>query len=99
MYAPRVLVSMIGTLAFFAIVTYFITQSLSMTFLETALCAILLQIGYFSGVLFLVRSAEKSRRDALNGASVASDVVPNRSDEKSGSIPPATMNRSESIKY
>jgi len=90
---------MICTLAFFAVVTYFITQSLSTTFLETVLCAILLQIGYFVGVLFLVRNAEKARRDTLNGTSVASDVAPNHSDEKSGSFPPATMNRSEPFKY
>ncbi|WP_244598501.1 exopolysaccharide production repressor protein [Rhizobium tubonense] len=90
---------MIATLVFFAIVTYFITQSLSTTFLETALCAILLQTGYFAGVLFLIRNSEKGRREALSGASVATGVGPNHSDEKSGSLPPATMNRTDPVKY
>ena len=45
MYAPRVFISMAGTLAVFAIATYFLTHSLSVTLIETAICAVLLQIG------------------------------------------------------
>jgi exopolysaccharide production repressor protein len=45
---------MTGALAVFAIATYFLTNSLSTTLSETLICAVLLQIGYFIGILFLV---------------------------------------------
>lgn len=61
MYAPRVFISMAGTLAVFAIATYFLTHSLSITLIETLICAILLQIGYFAGVLFLVWKERNAR--------------------------------------
>ena len=61
MYAPRVFISMLGTLAVFAIATYFLTNSLSTTLIETVICAVLLQIGYFLGVLYLVWKERKAK--------------------------------------
>ena len=53
---------LIGVLLVFAITTYVITQSLWTTFVQTLICAVLLQVGYFAAVLFLVwRSAGKPR--------------------------------------
>jgi exopolysaccharide production repressor protein len=53
---------MIVVLLAFAITTYVITQSLWTTFVQTLICAVLLQIGYFAAVLFLVwRSADKGK--------------------------------------
>ncbi len=52
MHAPRVFISVVGALAVFAIATYFLTHSLSTTLIETVICAVLLQIGYFLGILF-----------------------------------------------
>jgi exopolysaccharide production repressor protein len=49
---------LIGVLLVFAITTYVITQSLWTTLIQTVICAVLLQVGYFVAVLFLVwRSA------------------------------------------
>ena len=44
----------IGALLVFAVSTYFITQSLWTTFIQTLIVAILLQIGYFAAAVFLV---------------------------------------------
>jgi exopolysaccharide production repressor protein len=98
MYAPRVFVSMIGTLAVFAIATYFLSHSLTTALVETAICAILLQIGYFAGVLFLVRKAERVRREALSDSN-GLGAVPTRNDDKAVGIPAATLNRSEPFNH
>jgi exopolysaccharide production repressor protein len=45
---------LIGVLVVFAIVTFFMTHSLWTTFVQTLVCGILIQIGYFAAVLFLV---------------------------------------------
>ncbi|WP_274631335.1 exopolysaccharide production repressor protein [Arvimicrobium flavum] len=48
----------------FAITTYVMTQSVWTTLVQTVICAVLLQIGYFAAVLFLVwRSAGKPSLD------------------------------------
>jgi exopolysaccharide production repressor protein len=51
---------LIAVLVVFAITTYVITQSFWTTFVQTVICAVLLQVGYFIAVLFLVwRSSAK----------------------------------------
>lgn len=62
MYAPRVFISMIGALVVFAIVTYGMTGSLWTTFIQTLVCAVLVQIGYFIAVLALVWKAGRDRK-------------------------------------
>ena len=44
----------LGALVAFAVVSYLITHSLWTTLIQTAICAVLIQIGYFAAVLFLV---------------------------------------------
>ena len=92
MYAPRVFISMVGALAVFAIATYFLTQSVSTTLIETVICAVLLQIGYFIGILFLVWK-ERRAREAL----LAQDATttPLRDGDKVTSLPASNLNRSE----
>jgi exopolysaccharide production repressor protein len=92
MYAPRVFISMVGALAVFAIATYFLTHSVSTTLIETVICAVLLQIGYFLGVLFLVWK-EQSARNALLNADAA--ATPMRDDDKVAGLPASNLNRSE----
>jgi exopolysaccharide production repressor protein len=58
---------LIGVLIVFAIANYAITQSLATTFFNTVLCAILIQLGYFAAILFMVwrsgaRSSEPGRQ-------------------------------------
>jgi len=90
MYAPRVFVSMIGALAVFAVATYVLNGSLTTTLIQTAICAVLLQIGYFGGVLFLVWK-EARARNATKGMSAA--MAPARDDKDK--IPVSPFNNSE----
>ncbi|MFT4183198.1 MAG: exopolysaccharide production repressor protein [Rhizobium sp.] len=92
MYAPRVFISMAGTLAVFAIATYFLTHSLSVTLIETVLCAILLQVGYFAGVVFLIWKERNARNASLNEGAAG---MPARDGDKVGGLPAANLNRSE----
>ncbi|KRB61949.1 exopolysaccharide production repressor exox [Rhizobium sp. Root708] len=62
MYAPRVFVSMLGALGVFAVATYWLSGSLSGTIIKTVICVILLQAGYFGGVLYLVWKESRERR-------------------------------------
>lgn len=73
MYAPRVFVSMLGALAVFAVATYWLSGSFSGTVLKTVICAVILQLGYFGGVLYLVWKESRSR--------VANQIVASRSDD------------------
>ena len=54
MGAPRVFAGMFVALIVFAVVTYYVTGSLFVTILETIAAAILLQLGYFFCVVFLI---------------------------------------------
>lgn len=51
---------MLAVLAVFAVITYVMTQSLWATLVNTVICAILLQVGYFIAVLFLVWRGAKA---------------------------------------
>ncbi len=62
MYAPRVFVSMISVLVVFAIAAYLMTGSFVTALVETILCAIILQVGYFIGVLYLVRREKEGAK-------------------------------------
>jgi exopolysaccharide production repressor protein len=53
---------LVCVLLVFAITTYVLTQSLWSTFIQTVICAILLQAGYFVAVLFLVWRRDGSRK-------------------------------------
>jgi exopolysaccharide production repressor protein len=53
---------LIAVLIVFAIASYAITQSPWTTFIQTLICAVLIQVGYFAAVLFLVwRSGAASK--------------------------------------
>lgn len=70
MYAPRVFVSMIGVLLAFAVASYWMSGSFWTTLLQTILCAVILQVGYFIGILHLVRREKLQRQqDGLEAPS------------------------------
>ncbi|MDK4740198.1 exopolysaccharide production repressor protein [Rhizobium sp. LEGMi198b] len=92
MYAPRVFISMLGALAVFAIATYFLTHSFSTTLVETVICAVLLQIGYFIGILFLVWKERTARQALLRQNTAATSL---RDDEKVTGLHASNLNRSE----
>ena len=99
MFAPRVFVSMVGALAAFAVATFFLTQSLSRTFVETIICAVLLQIGYFVGVLYLAWKAKKERRARLNEINSNASGASTQGDDKAVGLPTPNMNRSKPINH
>jgi exopolysaccharide production repressor protein len=72
MYAPRVFVSMTGVLIAFAVSAYFMTDSFYTAFIQTLICAVILQVGYFIGVLYLVHREKKYGEGAASPDSVSS---------------------------
>lgn len=65
MYAPRVFISMTLVLLVFAVSDYFISGSVYTALIHTLICAVILQAGYFIGVLYLVRREKKLREEGL----------------------------------
>ena len=60
----------LGALAAFAIVTYIATQSWRTTLINTVICAVVIQVGYFAAVLAMVwrasarsKAADPARKD------------------------------------
>ena len=71
MYAPRVFVSMAGVLIVFAVSAYFMSGSFYTALIQTVVCAVLLQAGYFLGVLYLVRREKKLREERFPAEATA----------------------------
>ncbi|WEX75467.1 exopolysaccharide production repressor protein [Sinorhizobium numidicum] len=92
MFAPRFLVSMIGALAVFAIATYLLNGSLASTALQTLICAVLMQVGYFLAVLFLVWKEARDRRK-LEPSKVPVVVEPANDDNQPGKVRLRGLNR------
>ncbi|MDK1374658.1 MULTISPECIES: exopolysaccharide production repressor protein [unclassified Sinorhizobium] len=90
MFAPRVLASMIGALVAFAIATYLLNGSLVSTAIQTLLCAVLLQVGYFIAVVFLVWK-EASGRRKLSPGKVSMESTSD--DKQSGKVSIGPLNR------
>jgi exopolysaccharide production repressor protein len=84
MSLPRFLFGMLGVLVVFAVATYAATQSIWTTFIQTLLCAVLIQLGYFAAVLFMVWRSKDRKKDEKHGHanSVQSQ---NPADETAGS--------------
>lgn len=55
----------IGVLVAFAVASYAITQSAWTTFIQTLICAIIIQVGYFMAVLFMVWRSGETRKKIL----------------------------------
>lgn len=66
MYAPRVFFSMIGALLAFAVATYLIHGSFYTAFIQTLICAVILQVGYFIGILVLVAREKRRMRETFS---------------------------------
>jgi exopolysaccharide production repressor protein len=45
---------LVGVLVVFGIVTYLVTHSLWTTLIQTAICGVLIQFGYFLAVLYMI---------------------------------------------
>ncbi|KJF74966.1 MULTISPECIES: exopolysaccharide production repressor protein [Rhizobium/Agrobacterium group] len=79
MYAPRVFFSMIGALLVFAVATYFIHGSFYTAFIQTLICAVILQTGYFIAILVLVAREKRRMRETfardLSAETMTTDTV------------------------
>nr|WP_320197990.1 exopolysaccharide production repressor protein [Agrobacterium sp. rho-13.3]MDX8306397.1 exopolysaccharide production repressor protein [Agrobacterium sp. rho-13.3]MDX8307272.1 exopolysaccharide production repressor protein [Agrobacterium sp. rho-13.3] len=65
MYAPRVFISMMCALLVFAVATYFIHGSFYTAFIQTIICLVIIQVGYFIGVVVLVAREKRQMRETL----------------------------------
>lgn len=83
---------LVGVLVVFALTSYFLTQSLWTAFVQTVICAILIQLGYFAAVLFMVWRDEGRRS---RGPGEASEPSPDtaEADAKAGRLPGVTRSR------
>lgn len=71
---PLFLRGLFGVLLVFALTSYFLTQSLWTTFIQTVICAVLIQLGYFAAVLVMVwRGEGRSSRDTGQADEPSSD--------------------------
>lgn len=71
---------MIATLIVFAIATFALTQSIWTTFISTAICAVVIQVGYFVAILFMVwregpKEQQVAERTDLEARPYASGTV------------------------
>ncbi|RWX79322.1 exopolysaccharide production repressor exox [Neorhizobium lilium] len=64
MYAPRVFVSMLAVLIVFAVSSYLIHGSIVTALIQTLICTVIIQAGYFVGIFYLVRR-EKLRSEGI----------------------------------
>jgi exopolysaccharide production repressor protein len=64
MSLPRFILGLLATLLVFAAGTYFLTGSVWQTIFGTLLCALVIQVGYFLIVLFLVLRTPKQGEGA-----------------------------------
>jgi exopolysaccharide production repressor protein len=56
---PRFLIGMVSVLLVFAVSTFAMSGSLGSTLLQTLICAVLLQVGYFLVILVLVARGDR----------------------------------------
>ncbi|WLS11093.1 exopolysaccharide production repressor protein (plasmid) [Shinella sumterensis] len=85
-YAPRFFVSMTLVLVAFAAVTYASTGSAATTAVQTLVCAVLIQLGYFGAVLYLTWRVSKARKENAGPGRPATDL------EKAKPTVPVSMN-------
>lgn len=73
---------LIGVLVVFAIATYAITQSAWTTFINTLICAVIIQVGYFIAILFMVGRSKPTAKGAE--AVARNETVPATAKENPG---------------
>lgn len=59
MHAPRVFASIVCVLIAFAVASYIMTGSIWTVVIQTVISAVILQVGYFIGILLLVRREKR----------------------------------------
>ena len=95
MYGPRALVSMLTVLLVFAVATYLLNGSFATTLWQTVLCAVILQVGYFAIVLFLVRKEAAERNRNLADAKARARGVDGRLTDEIHANPVSELNISD----
>ena len=85
MSLPVFLRGLVLLLCAFAVATYLITGSVWTTLLDTVICAVLVQAGYFAAVLYLVWRTPK-RAQPERGAALRDAGQNPAADEKSAQV-------------
>lgn len=76
---------LVGVLLVFAVTTYLITGSIWTTFVQTVICAVLVQVGYFAAVMFLVwRSGASQSSETGSQAEAAQGLA--KDEEPAGEV-------------
>ncbi|MGB3387200.1 MAG: exopolysaccharide production repressor protein [Pseudaminobacter sp.] len=65
---------LVGVLLVFAVTSYILTQSVWTAFVQTVICAILIQVGYFAAILFMVWRSGGQHRQGAEEPGKASDL-------------------------
>lgn len=80
---------LIGVLVAFAIASYAITQSAWTTFIQTLICAVIIQVGYFIAILFMVwrSGATKKRGEILTRGEASASATDIHSKGETAPLP------------
>ena len=89
------LLNLIGVSIVFALTTYLTTGSWWTTLIQTVICAVLVQVGYFAAVLFLVRRSgtQKNGANAPKSQAVQGLAKDEKPPGKVGQLPGAPRSR------
>ena len=93
-YAPRFFLSMLFTLLAFAVVSYIATGSIVTALIQTVICAVLIQIGYFLVMLYLVWRTARARQAEAGSRAPGKDEA-----EKSQLKVPVAINKAGHSKF
>jgi exopolysaccharide production repressor protein len=80
---------LVGVLLVFAVTTYLITGSAWTTFIQTVICAVLVQVGYFVAIMFLVwRSGAAQNKETSAQSEAAQGLAKDqKADGEVGRLP------------
>ena len=67
--------NLVGLSLVFGFTTYLYTGSWKTTIIQTAICAVLLQVGYFASVLFLLYRSSAAKGNEASDSGATQDVA------------------------
>jgi exopolysaccharide production repressor protein len=86
---------LVGVLVVFAVTTYLITGSAWTAFIQTVICAVLVQVGYFAAVMFLVwrSGATKNKETTAQGEAAQGLAKDDKPAGEAGRLPGVPRSR------
>ncbi len=68
----------LGVLVVFAVVTYVVTQSPWTTLVNTVICAVIIQLGYFVAILVMVRRSPERGKAGMAAGKESAPAAPKK---------------------